>query len=90
MIPFYALTLSHLVQPSARLVVSCGACRLDKLNGTLLRQGIGRECVRLVADFTCMNIIAAANNGHTSDDGSHLTGDAPRFVAFLRKQGLLG
>ena len=26
-IPFYALTLSHLVQPSARLVVSCGACR---------------------------------------------------------------
>ena len=26
-IPFYALELSHLVQPTARLVVSCGACR---------------------------------------------------------------
>ena len=26
-IPFYALCLSHLVQPKARLVVSCGACR---------------------------------------------------------------
>ena len=26
-IPFYALELSHLVRPVARLVVSCGACR---------------------------------------------------------------
>lgn len=26
-IPFYALCLSHLVRPTAQLVVSCGACR---------------------------------------------------------------
>lgn len=26
-LPFYSLTLGHLMQPQAALVVSCGACR---------------------------------------------------------------
>lgn len=53
------------------------------------RQGIGRECVRLVRELSGMAIVASDHDGHQQDDGSHLTGDAPDFVTRMRTEGLI-
>ena len=63
---------------------------LDQLGGSYLRQGIGRRCLELVKAFSSLGIIAAANDGQQQEDGSHLTGDAPGFVAKMRREGVIG
>ena len=62
---------------------------LDKLGPQYLRQGIGRRCVEIVRERFGMPIIAEQHDGHQRDDGSHLTGDAPAFIARLRDEGLI-
>ena len=53
------------------------------------RQGIGRKCLQLVRECSGMNIVTSESNGHKRDDGGHLTGDAPAFVAKMRTEGII-
>lgn len=62
---------------------------LDKVDPSYCKKGIGRECLRLVAEASGLPIVAADNDGHQQDDGSHLTGDAPGFVERMRAEGLI-
>lgn len=56
--PFYSLTLAHLVRPQAVLTVSCGACRrtaeVDVLP-LLARLGPGYGVRELERRLTCEN-----------------------------------
>lgn len=62
---------------------------LDQSDPAWCRQGIGREIIRQVKEFSGYLIVASDNDGMRHDDGSHLTGDAPAFVAQMRKEGLI-
>ncbi|WP_306002462.1 MULTISPECIES: hypothetical protein [Brevundimonas] len=62
---------------------------LDGMGGSYRRQGIGREMLRRMIEMTGMAIFAAENDGQVQEDGSHLTGDAPAFVAKMRREGLI-
>jgi hypothetical protein len=62
---------------------------LDKLDGQYLHQGIGRQILKLVWERYRMPIIAEDDDGIQKDDGSHLTGDAPAFIARMREEGLI-
>jgi len=62
---------------------------LDGLGGSYLRKGIGREIVKRMSELTGYAVEAEENDGHRQDDGSHLTGDAPAFMAKLRKERLI-
>ncbi|RKH63751.1 hypothetical protein [Corallococcus aberystwythensis] len=64
---------------------------LDGLGGSFVHQGIGRQCLVLVARESGMQIYASDDDGLGSkEDGSHLTGDAPGFVARMREERVLG
>lgn len=62
---------------------------LDQLGPDYVRQGIGRRCLQIASQFSGMPIVARDNDGIQRDDGSHLTGDAPQFVARMRTEGLI-
>lgn len=62
---------------------------LDKLNKAYKQKGLGRACVELFNDYFDVIVSAAENDGQPQDDGSHLTQDAPGFVAQLRNEGLI-
>ena len=62
---------------------------LDKSGSAYKRQGIGRRCLQLVREASELEITAAEDDGQRKDDGSHLTGDAPGFVARMRDEGLI-
>jgi len=62
---------------------------LDGMDGSYVRQGIGRRCLELVREISGLEIVAADVDGQRHDDGSHLTGDAPGFVARMRQDGLI-
>jgi len=62
---------------------------LDKQKRSYVRQGIGRECLRLLKKAYNKSITASENDGLRSGDGSHLTGDAPGFVQKMREEGLI-
>ena len=62
---------------------------LDNNNKANIHKGIGRECIKLMNEHTGFPICAAQNNGRQNSDGSHLTGDAPGFVAKMEEEGLL-
>lgn len=62
---------------------------LEGVGGKYMRQGIGTECVRLMAKASGFPITANENDGMVRQDGSHLTGDAPFWVAKLRERKLL-
>lgn len=62
---------------------------LNGLDGSYLRQGIGRRCLVLVAEISGLQIIASDDDGIRKDDGSHLTGDAPNFIAKMRQEKLI-
>ncbi|MGA4111072.1 hypothetical protein ACI2T3_08565 [Ralstonia nicotianae] len=51
--------------------------------------GIGQKILELMNEFTGGPIIAGNGDGRRSDDGSHLTGDGPSFVAKMRSKGLI-
>ena len=64
------------------------AC-LDKAGLDYLRKGIGRRCLHLIREVHGLPITASEDDGLRRQDGSHLTGDAPRFVAKMREEGLI-
>jgi hypothetical protein len=59
---------------------------LDKQGSSYLRCGIGRECLRFFRDMAGATLVAERNTGMRHSDGSHLTGDAPSFVAKMRRE----
>lgn len=62
---------------------------LDRSGRQYLRQGIGRACLKQVRQLSGLQIIAEEHDGVPQDDGSHLTGDAPSFVARMRQERLI-
>ncbi len=62
---------------------------LEGAGGKYLRQGIGTECVRLMAEVSGFPITTNDHDGTVQHDGSHLTGDAPFWVAKLRERKLI-
>jgi hypothetical protein len=62
---------------------------LDLIGSSYLRQGIGRECLKRVKEFSDLAIVAEDHDGAQRDDGSHLTNDAPGFVARMRREHLI-
>jgi len=62
---------------------------LDQSDPAWCRQGIGREVLRNVKEYSDCTIVTSDNDGTVHDDGSHLTGDAPAFVARMREEGLI-
>ncbi len=62
---------------------------LDQLNSDYVRKGIGRAALKFFKETYRCGLTASADNGLTLDDGSHLTGDAPGFVAQMRHEGII-
>lgn len=62
---------------------------LDQIDPAWCRQGIGREILRQVTESSGFQIFASDDDGIKHDDGSHLTGDAPAFVAKMRDEGFI-
>ncbi|WP_189410902.1 hypothetical protein [Neogemmobacter tilapiae] len=62
---------------------------LDVNNPRWKRQGIGREILLRVKAASDLPITASSNDGQRRDDGSHLTGDGPAFVAKMRQDGII-
>jgi hypothetical protein len=62
---------------------------LDLKDSSYLRQGIGRECLKRVKEFSDLSIVAENHDGVQRDDGSHLTNHAPAFVAQMRRERLI-
>jgi hypothetical protein len=62
---------------------------LDLIDSSYLRQGIGRECLKRVKEFSDLAIVAEDHDGVQREDGSHLTNDAPGFVARMRHEHLI-
>ena len=62
---------------------------LDNGGRSYLCQGIGRRCLELVREVSGLSITASAFDGLSRSDGSHLTGDAPGFIARMREEGLV-
>lgn len=52
-------------------------------------RGIGRCCLELHRMIFDSPLTAGADNGTTSEDGSHLTGDGPGFIAKMRTAGIV-
>lgn len=52
--------------------------------GKYKHQGIGTEAFKLFRECTGAEVTFSENDGIRKDDGSHLTGDAPRFVSSLK------
>lgn len=53
------------------------------------RRGIGRRCLELHRENFDSPLTAGTNDGTTSQDGSHLTGDGPGFIEKMRKEGIV-
>ena len=51
--------------------------------------GIGRRCLQFHKEVYDAPLTAGNDNGATSDDGSHLTGDGLPFVTQMRKEGIV-
>lgn len=62
---------------------------LDQSDPAWCRQGIGREILRHVIEYSGYVIVANDHDGLKQEDGSHLTGDAPAFVAKMKKEGFI-
>ncbi|GAB3097213.1 hypothetical protein [Lysobacter terrae] len=62
---------------------------LNQQDGSYLRQGIGRECLKFHKELFNTSIEASDDDGIVKDDGSHLTGDAPGFISQMRQEGLV-
>ncbi len=51
--------------------------------------GIGRRCLQFHKEVYDAPLTAGDDNGTTSDDGSHLTGDGLPFITQMRKEGIV-
>jgi hypothetical protein len=54
-------------------------------DGKYKHQGIGTEAFRLFRECTGAKVTFSEHDGIKKGDGSHLTGDAPKFVDKLKK-----
>lgn len=59
-------------------------CFIEGGGGKYKHQGIGTEAFRFFREYTGAEITFSENDGRQRGDGSHLTGDAPQFVAKLK------
>lgn len=62
---------------------------LDSIDDSYKRQGIGRQ---MLLDFKWLSgakIVASQNDGMRHNDGSHLTDDAPPFIAQMREENII-
>ncbi len=62
---------------------------MDLINKSYKRMGIGRECIRFFEEIMGVTLTAEYHDGIPNNEGSHLTQDAPAFVAQMRKEGLI-
>jgi hypothetical protein len=62
---------------------------LDSQGDRYKRQGIGRAALKFHHEMFDCPIFAQSDDSLTREDGSHLTGDAPAFVAKMREEGLI-
>lgn len=53
------------------------------------RKGIGREALKFHKEYFARKIFAQQPDGQTYDDGRHLTGDGPSFVAKMQEEGIV-
>ena len=51
--------------------------------------GLGRAALEFFKEYTGEKLYAAPNDGFKRNDGSHLTGDAPGFVARMQEEGII-
>ena len=70
-------------------VLKLTSAYLDKSGPEYKGRGIGRRCLQLMREASGLEITASEFDGQRQDDGSHLTGDAPGFVAKMREEGLI-
>jgi len=52
-------------------------------------RGIGRRCLQFHRELFDAPITAGSNNGTRCEDGSHLTGDGPGFIARMKAEGIV-
>jgi hypothetical protein len=71
--PYFKLTHAHLEGPDGP----------DQ--GRYAHRGVGREILKSMSQ----PVVVGRDDGQRRDDGSHLTGDGPGFVAKMVKEGLL-
>lgn len=62
---------------------------LDLADPKYKHQGIGRRILQIMIERSGMPIIAEEHTGIPNEEGSHLTGDAPSFVARMQDEGLI-
>ena len=63
---------------------------MDKQGNTYKRRGIGRAALELFHEFAGgVPLVARDHDGQRRNDGSHLTGDAPAFVAAMETVRLI-
>jgi len=62
---------------------------LNKIDDSYLHKGIGRKILELHSELYGEEIRAGNDDGIRQSDGSHLTGDAPAFIAQMRDEGLI-
>lgn len=62
---------------------------VDFVDERYKRQGIGREALRYFKELKDVELYTSPNDGQTQDDGSHLTGQAPLFVAGMKREGII-
>ncbi|WP_248767869.1 hypothetical protein [Pseudomonas sp. MWU12-2345] len=53
------------------------------------RLGIGQRCLEIHKEAFCEPLTAGTSALGQFDDGSHLTGDGPAFIAKMRKKGIV-
>lgn len=51
--------------------------------------GLGRAALEFFKEYTGAEVFAREYDGQVRDDGSHLTEDAPGFVAKMIDEGIL-
>ena len=80
---------------SLRLIEGDQPCQPDTYHITHLaldscsHRGIGRRCLQFHRELFDAPITAGSNDGTKSDDGSHLTGDGPGFIARMKAEGIV-
>jgi len=80
---------------SLRLIEGDLPCQPDIYHITHLaldscsHRGIGRRCLQFHRELFDAPITAGSNVGTKCDDGSHLTGDGPGFIARMKAEGLV-
>lgn len=62
---------------------------LAKMYVPIKQMGLGRAAIEFFKDVTGATIYTRPNDGIRRDDGSHLTEDAPAFVAKMQSEGII-